>query len=161
MVKGIFIPSDQERAIELREYNSLNDYQLAVQGYIEAIDIDRPGATIFINEEGKLTGLDTNGRATLILWVHLSRYRGMDVIKGDVVIVGRPDSQGNTQDVPQELVDLLFNTESYRIEISTISGNVKWLGKDSHFDQWTTAYMVGLHTAEEWADVDEVRVLPV
>ncbi|MBV1778722.1 DUF3846 domain-containing protein [Paeniglutamicibacter sp. ABSL32-1] len=161
MVKGIFIPADQEQDIELREYNSLDDYQLAVQGNIEAMDINRPDATIFINEEGKLIDLDTNGRATLIMWVHLSRYRGMDIIQGDVVIIGRPDPKGNTQDVPQELVDLLFNTESYKIEFTTIQGSVKWIGKDSHIDNWTVAYMIGIRTAEGWAGVDEIRVLPV
>lgn len=50
----------------------------------------------------------------LPLWCHNDRYRGMDAIAGDVVLAGRPDDEGDSQGCPDELIDLLFNTSTYK-----------------------------------------------
>ncbi|GAA3322680.1 DUF3846 domain-containing protein [Paeniglutamicibacter sulfureus] len=110
MVKGIFFPAGEQYDIEVRKYEKLIDYQGDVDGLIEASDIARPDATIFSNEEGLLRRLDINRRASLVLWLHNSRNRGHTALRGDVVIIGRPDADGATQDVPDELIELLFNT---------------------------------------------------
>lgn len=159
MVKALFIPVDEDLPLEIREFASLKDYQEAVGGNIEVLDIDRPAATIFINEEGKNLHLDTNRRATMLLWLHLSRFRGMDVLAGDVVVAGQPDEEGDTQDVPQELLDLLFNTTNYKVEVTTISEPNTWSGNQARYDSWLKAYMAGLSLAERWAMVDNVRVV--
>ncbi len=160
MVKGIFIPTDDEQPLEIREFDGLHDYQQAVGGLIEAMDIDRPSATLFINEEGKIHGLERNRRATLILWLHLTRWRGADVLAGDVVVIGQPDDEGETQDVPQELVDLLFNTENYKVEVNTLDDLTAWNGNQRRYSDWMQAYMAGLSLADRWYAVNHVRVVP-
>jgi hypothetical protein len=46
MVKGIYLPVDPDAAIEVREFNGLPDYQAAVEGWIEAVNIPSLGATV-------------------------------------------------------------------------------------------------------------------
>lgn len=160
MVKGIFIPADESLNIEMRELRCLADYQEAVGGFIEALDIDRPGATIFINEEGKIHGLPLNRRACLLLWIHNSRYRGMASIEGDVIIVGRPDDFGDTQSVPYELESLLFRTHVYQYQVTTINEPGAWYGNQRVFEDWVSAYNAALYKSQAWHLVDEVRVIP-
>ncbi|WP_370895088.1 hypothetical protein [Janibacter sp. GXQ6167] len=52
MPKGIYIPATQEAPLEHRDLTGLEDYQTAVGGYIEAVDLSEAGATVFVNEEG-------------------------------------------------------------------------------------------------------------
>lgn len=60
MPKGIYIPADQEAPLERRELTGLEDYQTAVSGYIEAVDLPKAGATLFVNEERLLRKLPFN-----------------------------------------------------------------------------------------------------
>ncbi|WP_301540648.1 DUF3846 domain-containing protein [Glutamicibacter halophytocola] len=160
MVKGIYIPVDESLPIELREFNGLEDYMNAVDGLIEAVDIDRPDATMFVNEEGKIHGLDVNRRACLLLWVHNSRYRGLGSIEGNVVLVGQPDDEGNTLSVPEELEALLLRTHVYQYQITTINEPGTWYGNQRVFEDWVEAYKAALYKSQTWALVDEVRVVP-
>lgn len=160
MIKGILIPADEETAISLIDVDGLKGMQAAVGGFIEVLDIDRPDATMVINEEGKVHNLPLNRRATLALWTHLSRYRGMDAVAGDVLIVGQPDDEGETQTVPQELVDLYFNTETYRVEVTTIESPESWCTNQRRFTDVWEAYNAVQALAARWALVDNTRVVP-
>ncbi|WP_396653769.1 DUF3846 domain-containing protein [Microbacterium sp. ARD31] len=66
VVRGLLIPSGED-PIEERTLASLPDYQKAVGGWIEAIDLPDVGITIYVNEEGLLRQLPFNPRATF-LW---------------------------------------------------------------------------------------------
>lgn len=161
MVKGIYIPMDESENLEIRQYDGLSAYQRDVDGNIEATDFVRPEATIFSNEEALLIGLDINRRASLLLWLHNSRYRGHSALRGNVVIIGRPDDDGNTQSVPDELVELLFNTKYFKYQVTTIDSPEVWCGNQVTFHDWVDAYNSALVKASRWALVEEVRVLPV
>ncbi|WP_425471533.1 DUF3846 domain-containing protein [Sinomonas susongensis] len=69
------IPAEESQPIELIDVDGLADMQKGVGGYIEVLAIDRPDATLVINEDGKSVGLPLNRRATLALWTHLTRWR--------------------------------------------------------------------------------------
>jgi hypothetical protein len=75
--------------------SELKVLQHAVGGYIESPSIIRgdkfDNFVLFVNEEGKIAGLDPNRKATR--W---AGYEGHDIICGDVVILG-PVVQGNTR----------------------------------------------------------------
>lgn len=159
MVIGIVIPADEDEPIYKQEFKSLSDYQQAVGGLIEAIDLDSPPATIYVNEEGKLQGLPLNRRATMISWMHNSSFRGKDVIKGDAVLVGPPDDEGKTLAVPQAYVFLLFETATYRIEVQTADDPAAWNGNQARYDNWVEAYNAGLGLWERWLAVENVRVI--
>jgi hypothetical protein len=91
--------------LELRRPDSLRQLQEAVGGYIEAVDLpefirDSERATCYVNEEGKLTGLPFNGRATDLLVPGVGLFWG-DYIAGPMVVCGfNPETGGNTSIPP-------------------------------------------------------------
>ena len=105
MPLGIVIPSDERRPLAVKEFNSIEDYQSVLGGYIEAISAGEGGLSIFANEEGKLIGLPLNRRATLLWHLRLYPYQPGDVLAGDVVLVGPTNARGDTLDVPVALRD--------------------------------------------------------
>lgn len=46
MVKGIYVPIDESEPLEQREFATLDDYQVAVDGWIEAVDVPSLGITV-------------------------------------------------------------------------------------------------------------------
>jgi len=76
--------------------SGLRPLQALVGGFIERIVFDNAVDGI-INEEGKLTGLQPNERATA-LWG--PRLMAGDVICGTLVLTGTPDNRGEMTDCP-------------------------------------------------------------
>lgn len=76
-----------------------------IGGWLEAVRLD--GATMYLNEEGKLLGLPPNEAATALCRMaqSISPY---DHIVGDVVLVGEPDRQGNDTGLKAEVQDRLL-----------------------------------------------------
>ena len=83
---------------------SLKGLQGIVGGYIEAVTTD--DTTIFINEEGKLTGQEFNPLATLLWWQLAPHMRGVDVLVGPAVVLGPVDGNGNETAVTKDTVDV-------------------------------------------------------
>lgn len=79
---------------------SLEGLQAIVGGYIEAVGLKCPHpATAYINEEGKIEGLDANPVATRV--AHLMAG---DFIAGPMIILGAPDDEGNDTPVPDRVL---------------------------------------------------------
>lgn len=92
------------------EGSTLKQMQEAVGGWIEHVQYRRDGMVdIWINEEGKLRGLDINPIATA-----LSSVFGYDVLVGDALIT-RTDENGDT--VPLTPAD-----------IERLTAEIRWLG---------------------------------
>jgi hypothetical protein len=72
---------------------SLQDLQSAVGGWVQAIDL-ADDLTMWLNEEGKLTGLPHNTTAQK-LW-DKTFWVGSDFVVGDVVLTGGTDEEGVT-----------------------------------------------------------------
>jgi len=107
-VSGLFI-STSGNAVKAT-FDSLADYQRAVGGWIECVEIEAAGheATIYLNEEGKMWSLDKNDAVTALA---AGRIFEGDYIAGDVAIVGGVDSEGDTlslhPDAATEILDRL------------------------------------------------------
>lgn len=158
-VSGIVIPVDESQpiypvTIERGDYQA---YQKYVGGNFDVVNF--ADATYFVHDEGKVIGLDLNRRATLLLWLLDSRWRGRDVINGHAVLVGQPDDEGDTMSVPEALYDLLLNTEGYRVEVQT--GTPKWDSNRIVYDDPFEAANAGLSLAERWLLVTDVRIVAV
>lgn len=102
MVQGIYIPADADDAVELREFAGLRDYQDAVGGWIEAVDIPSLDITIYVNEEGLIRHLPFNSRASFLWWHHVPGSRQSSMLVGNAVIVGAPDRNGDSVSVPED-----------------------------------------------------------
>lgn len=77
---------------------TLEALQQAVGGYIEAVELN--GATMFCNEDGKLSGLPLNEAATFIAR-RSGAIRTLDAIVGNAVLTGEPDSNGDITDLDE------------------------------------------------------------
>lgn len=84
----------------------------AVGGWIECVGLT-PTLDMWVNEEGKMNGLDYNPDATAIFWSHFGFMS--DVIVGDVLFTSH-DEDGDTTSLGNEemayLQNLLGNLEN-------------------------------------------------
>ncbi|WP_160665081.1 DUF3846 domain-containing protein [Pseudarthrobacter sp. ATCC 49987] len=160
MVHAIQIPHDEDRPLYKVEVNDLSGMQAAVGGLIQAIDLGPLHSTFFVNEEGKLEKQSINRRATLMWWLLFPSARHMDVIVGEALMVGHPDEEGNSTDVPEAVTKLLFETKSYKAEFQTYDHPTKFNGNQRRFEDYFEAANYGLGKAESWTAVQRVRVVP-
>lgn len=161
MPLGIVIPTDRDEPIYTREFNGLSDYQEVIGGLIEPIDLPQPyPATMYVDEEGRLKNLELNARASLIVMAHnpLYLFRGINVL-GPAVIVGEPDEEGETQDVPPDLVQLLTLDSEYKVLFQTSDDPEAWNGNLRRFTDVAEAYEHGINLAYRWHAVERIRVV--
>lgn len=94
------------QVIDLDSVDSeLKTLQNAVSGWIQAIDVVGD-MSIYLNEEGKMLGLPINKVATQ--YFDDTYGPNYDVIVGDVVFTGLPDSEGETTGLtPEQLADVV------------------------------------------------------
>lgn len=107
MVTGIFVPSDSGAELQFQDFNALSDYQLAVGGLIESVEVAGLAITLYVNEEGLLRQLPLNSRATLLWLSYSPEVRRESVLVGNAVIVGAPDANGAATSVPRSVISLL------------------------------------------------------
>lgn len=158
MPTGIFIPCDDRQAVILREFNSLEDYQTAVGGYVEAIYTRENDVTFFANEEAKLIGLALNRRATVLWHLQLYPVSPRDILSGDVVLIGPSDADGETLDVSSDFQRLLFTPSTYAVEMRA-QGSDEWQREPQAFSDFFVAGAWGLAVAAEERAAG-VRVVP-
>lgn len=106
MEKGLYIKTDG--TIEWKEFEIGNSYQLlrdSVDGYIERVSL-KGDIDLWLNEEGKLIGLEPNKNATLLFWGTWGI--GSDIIVGDVFLANS-NSEGDTVGLTDEQIDHLLD----------------------------------------------------
>jgi len=161
MLTAIVIPVNLQQPIRQQQFHKhdLDAYRTLVGGNLEVITLDRPPASLYLNDEGKLLELPVNIRATTLLWAHHSAFRGKDAIMGPAFILGPVDRHGDDQTAPQDLIDLLFHTTRYRIQVQA-QGDTRWNDNGRVFTDWFEAYAYSVHLAQQRSLVGEVRVVP-
>ena len=159
MVRGIYIPSNEDRALEERGLSTLDEYQAAVDGPIEPVDLVNVSATIYVNEEGLLRHLPLNARATFLWWYHVPAARQTSMLVGNALLVGLPDRHGNSTDFPVELSHLLAPA-TYRLDVKT-TGDPAWYAiRDDYTDYWEA--LIWAFTIPEHVDsAEDARVVLV
>lgn len=178
MVRGIFLPTVEDK-IEVRDFATLEAYQTAVSGWIEAVDVPGLGITIYVNEEGLLRHLPFNSRASFLWWYHAPGTR-QAMLVGDAVIVGLRDDDGNDTDVPERVVDLLTDdgeyavlikvggvpdsfsaSRFYRILLPLGHGDPNWCVSCTRYEGYLAAVAWALVFLERWSDAVETEVVRV
>lgn len=160
MLTAIVIPADPAEPARLEQLDKrdVDAFQALVGGHLQVLNLERPAATMYLNDEGKLDGLPFNPRATALLWTHNSAFRREDIIAGDAFILGVPDRHGDDTTAPTELVDLLFHTKRYRVLVQN-EGDEKFYGHLQPFDSWFEAYGFGVHLVEMMSQAREVQIV--
>lgn len=159
MVRGLVIPADESEPIEERDFAALEDYQVAVGGFIEPVDIPDLVITIYVNEDGLLQQLPLNSRATFLWWYHVPESRQGAMLVGDVVIVGWPDKNGDNTDVPTNVAQLLRLDARFAIEART-STDDDW-SRDDRTYEFVEAVVGAMLISEQSAGQMGARIVPV
>lgn len=155
---GIVIPADESAPLSFQLFHQHADYSEEIGGYFEAVDLESPAASFYVHGEGKIIGLPMNRRASLLIWLHNEAFRGRDVMCGTVVLIGQPDEDGETTDVPPFYIDMLLKHEVFRIEVETLGEPGVWNGNQARYDDWVKAYNAALSLSERWTLVTDIRV---
>jgi Domain of unknown function (DUF3846) len=87
---------------------TLEQMQATVGGYIEAVEIG--DAIMWVNEEGKLSGLTPNNIATDLAEPGRWIFEG-DYIAGDVLLTGLADDDGETTGLSASWIETLSKVE--------------------------------------------------
>lgn len=158
-IKYILIPVEEETPISVGEVEQgdISAMQRLVGGgHFDALDVGNPPATIWVNDDGKNMEMPMNRRMTLLWWMSAPEMRGHDYIAGPAFITGQPDKNGNTKTVPRSLVNLLFNTKSYKFLMRVPKH--PWFASEVHFDNWVDCFDAALSTATAFPLDVEVKV---
>jgi hypothetical protein len=156
MAKGILIPADNEKPLEVQDFS---DLKLVLGGEVERFGVNRPDASLIQSESAIYLDLPGNRRATLIFWCHATSRRGKQAIQGDAVLLGPLSDQGEPQDVPEWYVKLLLETEQFKVHAQRLE-DMLWREHELVFNNWLQAYTSILLHAERNALVNHVRVVP-
>jgi len=124
MVQGIIIPADNTVPLRTATLDSLEDFQRAVGGWIEAVDIPVLGVTMYVNEEGLIRDLPFNRRATFLWRFHVPQARDARLV-GDVAVVGLIDDEGENTELPSEFRRRLTEPGLYRVRTRE-RGRTRW-----------------------------------
>jgi hypothetical protein len=160
MPRGIVIPADADAPLEVREFATLEDYQSAVGGYIELVDIDEHGATMYVDEEGLLRQLPFNPRAPFFWWFWQPGAKNTAMLVGDAVLIGAPDEDGDTTDIPEVLVQVLLHEGKFRVEVK-VTDDPSWHRNDLEIEDCFDATVWAMALLERWTAAERVRVLPI
>lgn len=100
MTKAILIEvGGNVRRITINSYDDLNRN---VGGYIEGIYLGETGHFAYLNEDGIALGLPMNRKATELCYQWNVGLIPGDFIKGNMIIVGGADDDGNDTDVSDQ-----------------------------------------------------------
>lgn len=104
-MKALVVKTDGTVDVVDQEWN-YNQINSALGGWIEAITFAHyPDHFGYINEEGKILGLDINELVTDYWYESGTKILLGDYIAGDAVIFGEIDDDGNNTSVPDYVVD--------------------------------------------------------
>lgn len=161
-ITGILIPEDVDEPMERVKFDrgDIKKMQGYIGGNFAVTDLERPASSLWYGDESKLVdGWQINRRATNLLWIGNSAFYRYDVIAGDAILTGPPDKSGNTTSVPDELITLLFEAYSYRVEFQ-FNGEDDWKDTPDRFGDWEMACLFAIRLRGLFPETEHVQVLP-
>lgn len=159
MVQGMIIPADNTAPLRASTLESREDYRRAVGGWMEAVDIADLGVTMYVHEEGQLLGLPFNSRATFLWWYYVPEARQKAMLVGPALVVGLPDRNGDSTDIPRDTAGLLSQPGKWRVEARP-KAEPDWTQLPGTYDDYFEALVWALVALERWQDAEDVRVAP-
>ncbi|UOE25122.1 DUF3846 domain-containing protein [Agromyces soli] len=165
----------------MREFSGVDDYARSVDGYIEAVDVPDLGVTIYVNEIGLLRRLPFNSRASFLWWYYEPAARESLLVR-DAVIVGWPDADGESTDVPEAVLRLLTEPIEHgivvrldsapgrdvhpmsrlaQIVLPLTAGDPSLLMSSARFASYFDALTWAVVLEQRWPEAEEVEVVPL
>lgn len=160
MVRALHIPPDPDAPVTEVQLDALEDYQAIVGGWIEAVDIHSLGVTVYVNEEGLLRQLPFNSRAMSLWWYFVPEARQTAVLVGPALVVGLPDRNGNSTDIPANVAEMMTRAGIWSVQ-AHVPGIEEWYVSQQTYDDYFEALVYAMTLLNRWEEVDDVRVVPV
>ncbi len=160
MVRALRIPTEADKPITGVQVEKLEDYQAIIGGWIEPVDVHPLGITVYVNEEGLLRQLPFNSRATVLWWYFVPEARQKAMLVGPALVVGLPDRKGDNTDTPTEVVALLTDAGTWRVEVK-VPTEPDWIQIPATHTDYFEALVWAMVTLERWSAAEDVRVVPV
>lgn len=158
MVTGIVIPAAADQPLELREFAKLEDYQSAVGGLIEVLDLPDIGTTVYVNDEGRVRKLPHNARVSFFRWYWSPLTRASGMLAGDAALVGMPNRAGESTDVPEHVRELLLSPAFFALEMRTDAHPGWQCGSTALPDYWSALVWTMMLT-EHFTGLRDVRIV--
>lgn len=124
MVQGILIPADNTAPLRTAALDSLEDYQRAVGGWFEAVDIPDLGITMRSTRTDSSATCPSTGAPHSLWRFHVPQARDARLV-GDVELVGLTDDEGVNTALPNELARRLLEPGTYRVRTRELGRN-RW-----------------------------------
>jgi hypothetical protein len=93
MVRSIVIPHDPARSPRLRHLATASEFQAAVDGWLEPIEMPALGVTVYVNEAARREHHPINCRAMALWWLYSAEPTQYPIFLGDVVLTGAGDDE--------------------------------------------------------------------
>jgi hypothetical protein len=148
----IIIPAEFKRPLTRTELVGLADFQRAVGGWVEHLDLTEELA-LLVDEEGRVKRLSINRRATLLRRLYHPASRDALAIVGSAVLIGRPD-QDEFSDVPEHIERLLIDSRRFIVRARSGNDEVVSTPFESFWDATQIAIVADL--AEALGDIEVV-----
>lgn len=160
MINALCIPYDTTLPVRVESIDNthLPTYRRLVGNQsIELLVLHDMSLTFYTAAGAKFASIPKNLRASHLLAVRTSGWRGKDFICGDTFIVGKPDDDGFDTNVPVELVQHIFCTERYRVDVRD---RHRWLPSGFQYSDVWEAYAVAYKAyADRYPKVAAIRVV--
>lgn len=157
MVTGILVPHEIRMPIRNVELSGLADYQAAVDGYIETVQLPEHQLVIVANEDGKVNRLPINRRATMLWWLLSPSNLARDALVGDVLVLG-PIKGGEMTDTPPRISALLLDARHYQVEVRLSEQFDTWVSIGEPVQDFFESARRALRLMEVWSPRAGVRV---
>lgn len=124
MVRSIVIPHDQARSPRLRHLASAEEFQAAVDGWLEPIEMPALGITVYVNEAARREHHPINCRAMALWWLYTADPTQYPVFLGDVVLTGMTESdEGGT--LLEQIESDIFEQREFIVQVKP-RGQESW-----------------------------------
>lgn len=139
MVRSIVIPHNTDCGPFLTEFAELGDFQQAVGGWLEPLELPALGVTVYMNESAQRDRRLLNTRATALWWLYSARPTDRPLILGNVVLTGGDDQTGSN-DVPEPVIQQIFVRNEFVVQVHPRNQKA-WFDSFARFDNIFDAAM--------------------
>lgn len=131
MARSIVIPHDQARSPRLRHLASAGDFQAAVDGWLEPIEMPALGVTVYVNEAARREHHPINCRAMALWWLYSADPTQYPIFLGDVVLTSTDDGEEATA-LLERIVRDIFEQREFVVQVRP-SGQDSWRDSFARF----------------------------
>lgn len=105
VVRSIVIPHDSARSPRLRHLATASEFQDAVDGWLEPIELPAVGVTVYVNEAARREHHPINCRAMALWWLYSADPTQYPIFLGDVVLTGTSEEESGMAQIVRDVFE--------------------------------------------------------